>query len=363
MNTLRWWVTLGVSAVVGLSTLSFTVRYQHVVTDWIQRDVASPPADPQPETAQRLAALRSSMLWRVVGLTVGTGFFTFLMVGLWTRALASAADAATRIAHTDLSLQSLDPPRRDSELRRLVEAFNTLMDRLRGLHSAQQRFVADAAHELRTPLTILRGEIQVALRKDRDPEKYRAVLQSNLEEVIRLSDLVEALLTLARLDAHQLSHDPTPLPVVGLCREIANKLAPIAERKGVRIEVDAHAQEEPSLAGSGAALHRILLNLVDNAVRYSSAEDVVRIAVEATATSIRIQVIDEGTGIAPDHLPHIFDRFYRIESARNRASGGAGLGLAIVKALTEANGGHIAVTSTVGQGTTFTLTFPRPPHS
>jgi len=359
MNTLRWWVTLGVSAIVGLSTLSFTVRYQHVVADWIQRDNPSPGDLPE-EASARLAALRSSMVWRVVGLTVGTGFFTFLMVGLWTRALASAADAATRIAHTDLSLQSLDVPRRDSELRQLVEAFNTLMDRLRGLHSAQQRFVADAAHELRTPLTILRGEIQVALRKDRDPEKYRSVLQSNLEEVIRLSELVEALLTLARLDAHQLSHDPTPLPVIPLCREIASKLMPLAERKGVRIEVTAQTSIEPSIPGSGAALHRILFNLVDNAIRYSSADDTVRIAVESTASDTRIQVIDQGTGIAAEHLPHLFDRFYRIESARNRASGGAGLGLAIVKALTEANGGRITVTSTVGQGTTFTLSFPTP---
>lgn len=232
------------------------------------------------------------------------------------------------------------------------------MERLRALHAAQQRFVADAAHELRTPLTILRGELQVALRRDRDPEKYRAVLQSNLEEVVRLSNLVEALLTLARVDAQQQPPRDSSIPVVTACREVAAKLSPIAERKEVRIVVFGPADPEPRIPGDPASLHRVVLNLVENAVRYSSPEDTVRIVIRTGPAELRIHVIDEGPGIAPEHLPHVFDRFYRIESARNRASGGTGLGLAIARSLTESLRGQIAVTSELGGGATFTLTFP-----
>ncbi|MGE3309452.1 MAG: sensor histidine kinase [Limisphaerales bacterium] len=470
MNKLRWWTSLGVTTVVGLSVLSFAVRYLQVTADWtsqdtlalardktvrlgrwIRVDASTPefessiddaladrapgwhlafldahgriltnhttPAFPLPDFAipdqhlrdpvswtephaewardargrryavawlplgsirvpttpptawslaavgeptndHRRATLGSSMLIRSVGLALGSGVLTFLLVGLWTRSLASAADAAERIAQGGLGLQTLDVPRRDSELRRLVLAFNTLMERLRALHAAQQRFIADAAHELRTPLTILRGEVQVALRRDRDPGKYRAVLQSNLEEVIRLSGLVEALLTLARMDARQLPSQGSTIPVTTACREVASKLAPLAESKGVRIEVSEPADPEPRLDGDPASLHRIVLNLVENAVRYSSPEDTVRIVVQTDPAELRIRVVDEGPGIAPEHLPHIFDRFYRIESARNRASGGTGLGLAIARSLTESLGGRIAVTSELGHGATFTLTFP-----
>jgi heavy metal sensor kinase len=354
MNKLRWWITLGVTTVVGLSVFSFAGRYYQVTEEWISRDPRW-----EEEDKRRLSSLASSMLIRTVGLALGSGVLTYLMVGLWTRSLAAAADTAERIAHGDLGLQSLDIPRSDSELRRLVLAFNTLMDRLRGLHTAQQRFVADAAHELRTPLTILRGEVQVALRKDRDPEKYRAVLQSNLEEVVRLSNLVEALLTLARIDARQKPPVPTSVAVAPLCHEVSTKLLPIAEKKEVRIVVECPPNLEPTILGDPASLHRIVLNLVDNAVRYSSPDDTVRIVIDPGTTELRLQVIDDGPGIAAEHLPHIFDRFYRVESARNRASGGVGLGLAIVKALTEAAGGSIAVTSNVGHGTTFTLTFPK----
>lgn len=355
MNKLRWWITLGVTTVVGLSVFSFAGRYYQVTEEWISRDPRW-----EEEDKRRLSSLASSMLIRTVGLALGSGVLTYLMVGLWTRSLAAAADTAERIAHGDLGLQSLDIPRSDSELRRLVLAFNTLMDRLRSLHAAQQRFVADAAHELRTPLTILRGEVQVALRKDRDPDKYRAVLQSNLEEVIRLSNLVEALLTLARIDAHQKPPLPTSVPMATLCREVSAKLLPIAEKKDVRIVVECPPDQDPPLVADPASLHRIVLNLVDNAVRYSSADDTVRIAIQPGPSDLQIQIIDDGPGIAAEHLPHIFDRFYRVESARNRASGGVGLGLAIVKALTEAAGGRIAVTSDVGHGTTFTLTFRTP---
>jgi len=471
MNKLRWWVTLGVTAVVGLSVFSFAGRYHQVTAEWTSRNAIAlvqdktvrfgrwiqidgstenfqasigsaladraagvhlavldanghilstntTPAFPLPhvsipsdhltnpaswlephaawvrdeqnrrfavawfplgtsrwhtspprywslaalweeEDQRRLASLGSSMFIRTLGLALASGVLTFLLVGLWTRSLGSAADGAERIAHGDLGLQSLDIPRSDSELRRLVLAFNTLMDRLRGLHSAQQRFVADAAHELRTPLTILRGEVQVALRKERGPEKYRAVLVSNLEEVIRLSNLVEALLTLARVDAHQRPPTPTSVPVVPLCQEVSAKLMPIAEKKDVRIVVECPPNTEPTILGDPASLHRIVLNLVDNAVRYSSPDDIVRIVIKPWAADLRLQIIDDGPGIAAEHLPHIFDRFYRVESARNRASGGVGLGLAIVKALTEAVGGRITVASEVGHGTTFTLTFPK----
>jgi heavy metal sensor kinase len=308
---------------------------------------------------RRAEALKSSMWIRLLGISIGTWILTFLMLGLWTRALTSTADAAEQLAQGDLALQRLAPPKADSELRRLVVAFNSLLDRVRHLHSAQQRFVADAAHELRTPLTILRGEIQVALRKEREPERYQAVLQSNLEEVIRLSRLVENLLALARADAGLLLSHREVIDAGALCRQCCEKLRPAAERALVGLRVvaprDARVHADP------VALDRVVFNLVDNAIRYSASDDEVHVRVAAADSEVRIEVQDHGPGITPEHLPRVFDRFHRVDSARNRNSGGAGLGLAIVKSLTEAHGGRVEVRSEVGKGSTFIVFLPRHP--
>lgn len=475
MNTLRWWVTLGVSAIVGLAVFSFAGRYYQVTADWAAHDALSvaqektlrfgrwiqatgepaelresaavaltdrssgthlavldtdgrvlpdlttpafPPGDfgvppgyltnraawlephaswvrgpgrtrhavawfplghrrvwkegerPrawsvavvsgwETESERRLAGLWTSMVTRTLGLAIASGVLTFLLVGLWTRSLAAAADSAEVIARGQFGLQRLEVPRADSELRRLVTAFNALMDRLQRLHAAQEQFVADAAHELRTPLTILRGEIQVALRKERDPERYRAILESNREEVIRLSSLVEGLLTLARVDAGKEGAEPSPFSVESVARQVIEKLRAVGEHRRVSLVIEVPDQGDLAVQGDPQALHRVLLNLVDNAIRYSSPGDAVRVALSADEKGVEIQIRDAGPGIAPEHLPRLFDRFYRVESARDRASGGCGLGLAIAKALTEAGGGRVEAASEVGQGATFTVWWPR----
>lgn len=308
---------------------------------------------------QRALELKSAMRIRLLSITGAAILVTYLLVGVWTRSLTLAAEAAEQLGQDDLGFTQLAMPRGDGELRRLVAAFNALLDRLRRLHASQQRFLADAAHELRTPLTILRGEIQVALRKDREPDRYRAILRSNLEEVLRLARLTDGLLALARADAGEVLASLQPFCLAALCRDLAGKLQPVADKSGVLLRCEAPPQA--SLVGDPVALERVLVNLAENAIRHSAEGDtvVLRVRSDGGIGPIVVEVEDQGPGIAPEHLPRLFDRFYRVDSARNRAAGGAGLGLAMVKALVEAHGGRVEVRSELGAGSTFVVELPR----
>ncbi|MCC6232124.1 MAG: HAMP domain-containing protein [Verrucomicrobiales bacterium] len=329
--------------------------------------LSQPPAGwtvaavPLADLQRRTTALRGNMIVRILSIAVSITVLAYLLVGLWTRSLTVAAESAEQLSQGELGMRDLAVPRGEGELRRLVLAFNALLERLRQLHAVQQRFVADAAHELRTPLTILRGEIQVALRKERDLGRYQAVLHSNLEEVVRLSRLTDNLLALARADAGEGLHQSSRLCLRAACQSVCEKLGPIAEHAGIRLSTEGAEQAE--IHGDPVAIERIVVNLVENALRHSERGDAVRVQITDSAQVAAIEVVDEGTGIPPEHLPRIFDRFYRVESARTRDSGGAGLGLAMVKALTELHGGRVAVRSDFGAGATFLAEFPKGPRS
>jgi signal transduction histidine kinase len=278
---------------------------------------------------------------------------------------AAAAIAAGDGSATSLSARLTVPPTND-ELARLSETFNAMLDRLQASFQARERFVGDASHELRTPLTAIRGNVDVLMRQTRPGARPLAAddLAPALDDIRRESDrmrrLLDDLLFLAREDA---GHDA--MGVSPEKREIVRLDAIAAEAvrsaqalaSGQIIELEAPRAIE--LAADGDRLHQLLMILLDNAIRHTPAGSRIRVAAAASKDGqARIAVRDEGEGIAAEHLPHIFDRFYRADGARGRSSGGTGLGLAIAQAIVRAHDGEITVTSAPGQGTTFVATLP-----
>lgn len=293
----------------------------------------------------------------------GTAFFLVALgaaaffVTQWLHSLQAIEDTAQRISAQNLAKQRVFVPTNDSELARLAQAFNNLLDQLETAHSTQQRFVADASHELRTPLTILRGEIEVALRKPRVAEEYCEILQSNREEIERLSRLVENLLTLASADAGEAISQNEIVDLSVVSRSVVDRLSETARQNQIAVSIMADAPAE--VKGDSVALDRVVFNLIENAIRYSPAGETVTVRVSVQNAEALLEVADTGTGIAPEHLPHLFERFYRVDKARSRKLGGAGLGLSIVKALVEAHGGHVEVRSEIGKGSRFIVRLPQ----
>ena len=302
--------------------------------------------------------LRQLILWLASG-----GLVALLLAGLglsylirqWNAPLAALSDTARKLNLGSLGHQRLFAPTDAPELTTLANAFNELLDRLEAAHASQHRFVADASHELRTPLAALRAEIDIALRRERAPADYQRTLDSNRHELERLSSLVENLLALAALEASQPAGKKSPVDLALVCRDVAEQLSPLAAEQNVRLQLE--LAENVTVPGDVFALERAVRNLVENALRHTPAGEQIEIRAVA-GNEARIDVIDAGVGIAPDHLPKIFERFYRVDTARNRAHGGAGLGLSIVKAIVEAHGGTVAVESKLGAGSTFTLRLP-----
>lgn len=249
---------------------------------------------------------------------------------------------------------SLDAPY--EEFRRLVHAFNTMMDRLQKVFEAQRRFLADAAHEIQTPLTVLKGNLEVAFRKKRSASEYREVLISNLGQVERLISLSRSLITLARCVGEDASSERRSLALEPLVRNLVSELAVLADDR--KIHIDLKTEAVAPVLGNEGQLKRVLINLIDNALRYTPPGGTVSIGLHSDGQEATITVRDNGPGIAPEHLPHIFERFYRADSARARDSGGTGLGLAIVKEIVEAHGGRIEVESVCGVGSCFAIRLP-----
>lgn len=276
-----------------------------------------------------------------------------------SRSLNDIAAVAERIPLDRLAVTRLPEPPDDPDAQRLVRACNRLLEKVAEAHVAQQRFVADAAHELRTPLTILRGEIQVALREPKNHPFLIETLHSNLDEAVHLSRLVDSLLTLARADAGQALVTREPVALTPVVRSTLAKLESLAAERRVRLEFEVDENGENAfIKGDAVALERVVRNLVENAIKHSPADHAVRVTLTASAERIQLSVIDRGIGIPPEHLPKLFDRFYRVDAARRRTEGGAGLGLAIVKTLVEAQGGTVSVQSEIGIGSTFTVELP-----
>ena len=245
----------------------------------------------------------------------------------------------------------------DDELGQLAQAFNATLARLEGAFEQLRRFTADASHELRTPLTAIRSVGEVALQTPKSATEYRDVIGSMLEETDRLTRLVDSLLTLSRADAGHVHVDRAEISLLGLAQEASSLVEVLAEEKRQRISV----QGDSTLVVSGdrLILRQALINLIDNAIKYSPTGVEIGVQVHPGKDSqVIVEVIDQGLGVSQEHQSRIFDRFYRVDKARSREWGGAGLGLAIARWAVEAHGGQIVVESAEGVGSTFRVTLP-----
>lgn len=246
-----------------------------------------------------------------------------------------------------------------AELRSVAEAFNGVMDRLQEAFARLDQFAADVAHELRTPVHNLRGGIEVALGQDRTPDDYRRVLAAALNEADRLGRLVDRLLFLAQAEDPRREVRREATDVTGELNEVREFFAPVAAESGVTIQVI--AVEGLTFPLDRALFQRAVSNLVGNALAHTPAGGRVHLMAGTGRTGLWVTVGDTGTGILPEDLPHLFDRYFRSQAAR--ASGrGVGLGLAIVRRVTELHGGNVAVESEPGRGTVARMTFPSPPE-
>ena len=264
---------------------------------------------------------------------------------------------ARRITAEDLS-RRIPGAGTGDELDRLAETLNAMLDRLEDAFGEVRRFAADAAHELRTPLTALRGGIEVALRGERSPEEYRRVLRSSLEEVERLTHLAEDLLLLSRFSV-TVSAPRQRVELEPLVMEALDVGTQLAHGRGVAIV--ATTLSPAAVVGDASALRRALVNLLDNAVKYTPAGGKVEVSLFREADRVVIAVRDTGPGIAPDEVERIFQPFVRLDPARAEVPDGAGLGLSIARSIVAAHGGELTVESTPGAGSVFTVRLPLAP--
>ena len=265
---------------------------------------------------------------------------------------------AEEIGAEDLS-RRLNLSSSGDELGRLAATFDRMLDRLEGAFQRQRQFTADAAHELRTPLALLTSHADLALGQARSASEYRAALESIRADTARMSQLLADLLTLARADHGQEPLVLERLDLGALVDDVVGAMSPLAESRGVRLAVS-EAGQAVMVEADQTRLTQLLVNLVDNGIKYTPAGGTVTASTAATRDGAILKVTDTGVGIAPEHLPHLFERFYRVSKARARADGGAGLGLAICQWIARAHGGDIQVESQFGRGTTFTVRLPAP---
>lgn len=244
----------------------------------------------------------------------------------------------------------------DDELGRLAETFNRLLQSVDSAVGQLRQFVTDASHELRTPLAVLHGETELILSKPRTAEEYRKTLAAIDDELKKLTRIVEGLFTLSMADAGQLHLESEPLYVNEILEETCALVAPRASAKNISIMRDLN--REFAYVGDEAFLHELFLIFLDNAIKYSPADTQVRVSLAQNGSSIQICFADQGIGIAREHLPFIFERFYRAARPGNGELHSGGLGLAIAQAIVRAQGGSISCESTPGAGSTFTILLP-----
>lgn len=253
-------------------------------------------------------------------------------------------------------LGSLPVTNPNDEVGQLANTFNALFDRVDAIVRQMRQFVSDASHELRTPLSVLRGETHYLIEQERSPQEYQSTLRIIEGELAALTRIVEGLFTLSMADAGQLRLSVEPLYLDEVLEEACGIAAPGARRKNIRIE--RLGWREAPFAGDQALLRQLFLILLENAIKYSPPATTIHVGIEIFETRLRVTVRDQGIGIAAEHLPHIFERFYRAAPDPNEESRSGGLGLAIAQAIIRAHHGTIECTSKVGEGSAFSLWFP-----
>jgi heavy metal sensor kinase len=307
------------------------------------------------------AAAHRLTLLLLIGIPVGVAVAA--AGGWWLarkalRPVAVMTEEASAIGASRLGDRVEVPPTMD-ELGRLAVTLNAMLDRLQRGVEQQRAFVSNASHELRTPLAVMRAEIDVSLATEDLSAAARAVLVSAREETERMSAIVEDLLVLARMDEGALRLTTEPVALPGLADDVLATMAPIARERGVQLVLEQGATT--TVVADPDRVRQVVRNLVDNALKHAPRDGHVTVDVRTEGAFGEVSVADDGPGIAAEHLPRVFDRFYRVDDARSREVGGSGLGLAIVRELVEAQGGRVWVRSGSRGGAVFGFTLPLVP--
>ena len=282
-----------------------------------------------------------------------SGLLGWFLAGKALDPVNSVAETAQRITHSNLDMQ-IPVRQAGDELDRLIEAFNHMMTRLDRSFEQIRQFSTDVSHELRTPLTVVRGQLEVALFTAQNVEQYREAMAEALEGVDRLSNIVRALLMLSQAESGQVALQKAQVDFAELVRDLVDQHQIPAEAQGVRLAAD--LPRGCMIHADRTQIERLLSNLLGNAIKYTPAGGSVKVSLRPEGDRVQLIVEDTGVGIAPDHLPHIFDRFYRVPSADPEK--GLGLGLSFVAWIVKAHGGTIEVESELQKGTRFIVSLP-----
>ncbi|HYL74124.1 MAG TPA: ATP-binding protein [Bryobacteraceae bacterium] len=318
---------------------------------WIR---VATPLDPTEATLRRVKAL---FLW-----TAPAVLLLASLGGYWIsrRALApvdAITNAARSIGIQNLS-QRLAVPGAGDELQRLSETWNGMLARLESAVKRLSQFTADASHELRTPIALIRTTAELSLRRERAPEIYREALRQVVAESERTTRLIEDLLLLARADAGLPALPLERIELTPLLRDVCQQGQVLAEARQLQISTD--VPDQPVyVQANDPELRRLILLLLDNAVKYTPAGGRINVALASDTAGATLAVCDTGVGIPDSALPHVFERFYRVDESRNRDDGGAGLGLSIAKWIADRHHASLEAESVLGQGSTFRVRFPR----
>jgi heavy metal sensor kinase len=357
-----WYTAVLSLMLVAYATATF-LAVRHEFREQLDRElhehVEAASTEPEAALEERLQQqLREILVVLVLGLPLIVGLAGVGGYVLARRALSPIdhlAGEARRITAERLH-ERLSVPNEHDEIGRLAAVINDTFARLESSFDQLRRFTADASHELRTPLSVIRGIGENALRETRTPPEYKDAMGSMLEEVDRLTRLVDTLLKLSRGDAGtiRLAHDV--LDLGDLTREVVSSLGILAEERQQRLQVD--AADNVRVSADRLVLRDALTNLVDNAIKYGPLRSTIDVRVAADGNQATLTVTDAGPGIPAEHRERIFDRFYRVDEGRSRDMGGTGLGLAIAKWAVEANGGQISL-ETATTGSVFRITLPR----
>jgi len=269
--------------------------------------------------------------------------------------IKSVVRTAKEITAEDLSLR-IDSGNREDEIGELIETFNNMIARLEKSIKKIKQFSADVSHELRTPLTIIRGEIEVLLRKEREKNEYKKALKSILEETCKMEKIVEDLLLLSRIDVSKKIKLTEKIFLDEILLRVFEKYEQLAKSKKINFSI---RKIEPSqIKGNSILVERMISNIIDNAIRYTPPNGKVEISLRKNGNFVSLSIKDTGIGIPEEALPHIFDRFYVVDKSRSKEHGGVGLGLSIVKSVAKIHGAKIDVQSKVNEGTIFEIKFP-----
>jgi heavy metal sensor kinase len=295
-------------------------------------------------------------------LLAGAATLALAILGGWFvagRALAPIrriSETARAMSAGDLDAR-IAVERTESELEQVASTLNDAFDRLRFAVQQERRFTADASHELRTPISVLRAEAEWALDRERTPQQYKAALAVCRRAALRMQDAVERMLTLVRAEGARDAHERTAVDLNAIVKDVLAWLAPIAQERDVSIAA-VGSGSTATVNGDPEQLREAVNNIAANAILYNKAGGSVTISTRTIGGMARVEVVDTGIGIPAEAVPHVFDRFYRVDKARSRDAGGSGLGLSIARAIVVAHGGDIMCTSEFGTGSVFVISLP-----